>query len=296
MSSVVLDLQELAYNSDVSISTLLRKAYVIAKKLKVKDFEEWIDNELSGYKKEKDIPKYREVAGDIRGWNPFYGWVPVICDDTKWAELLTSRKIAQPVTSMESVVKNSKDSTLIIPFPKEFEAKILKYIQPKTQISLFIDKSRAEGIIESVRNIVLKWALKLEEDGILGEGISFSDEEKETASQVTYKINNYFDSVSNTQIQQGTVGSTQISTQYNINELKELVNLISNEVKKVDLGGKKSEFDSEITTIKTQADSPNPKPGIIRESLISIRNILEGTTGSVIAYGLIYKIGEFLGM
>ncbi len=34
MGSLVLDLQQEAYNSDKSISSLLRKAYVVARKLK----------------------------------------------------------------------------------------------------------------------------------------------------------------------------------------------------------------------------------------------------------------------
>jgi hypothetical protein len=42
-----------------------------------------------------------------------------------------------------------------------------------------------------VRNAVLGWSLKLEKTGILGEGVTFSNEETEKAHQgsVVYRIN-----------------------------------------------------------------------------------------------------------
>lgn len=51
--------------------------------------------------------------------------------------------------------------------------------------------SEIAGIIDSVRNILLEWSLKLEKDGILGDGITFSKEEKEKASTVNYHIQNF---------------------------------------------------------------------------------------------------------
>jgi len=42
MSSLVIELQADAINSSVSILNLLRKALVVAKKLGIKDFEDWI--------------------------------------------------------------------------------------------------------------------------------------------------------------------------------------------------------------------------------------------------------------
>jgi hypothetical protein len=47
------------------------------------------------------------------------------------------------------------------------------------------------------------------------------------------------------------------------------------------------ELGAEIETVKAQAGSPQPKMGIIRESLSSIRKILEGAGGGVAAQLLI---------
>lgn len=51
MSSVILELQNEMVSSKGSICDLLRKAYIIARKLRVTDFEKWLNNELNGYKR-----------------------------------------------------------------------------------------------------------------------------------------------------------------------------------------------------------------------------------------------------
>lgn len=61
-------------------------------------------------------------------------------------------------------------------------------------------------ILSTVRNKILDWALLLEESGIIGEGMTFSDEEKKKA-QDTKVINNYtnnfYSKVSDVEMKQG---------------------------------------------------------------------------------------------
>lgn len=60
--------------------------------------------------------------------------------------------------------------------------------------------------MSTVRNKILDWALLLDENGIVGEGMTFTDGEKKTA-QNTQVINNYtnnfFAEVSDIDVQQG---------------------------------------------------------------------------------------------
>ena len=46
MSGIVIELQRDALSSDSDIISLLRKAYLIARKLDLKDFESWTSYEL----------------------------------------------------------------------------------------------------------------------------------------------------------------------------------------------------------------------------------------------------------
>ena len=87
-------------------------------------------------------------------------------------------------------------------FPSEVESMLAKMFQFETKYQLFIDKSQFNRILESVRTIILNWALELECDGILGEEMIFNSEEKEIANEKNYTINNFFGDVSNSNIQQ----------------------------------------------------------------------------------------------
>jgi AbiTii-like protein len=57
---------------------------------------------------------------------------------------------------------------------------------PPAEIVSIAPPTALVGILETVRMVILNWTLKLEEDGILGEGLSFSSSEKQTASEHTY--------------------------------------------------------------------------------------------------------------
>lgn len=47
--AIVIELQQEALSKDTDLLSLLRKAYLVARKLKLKEFEEWINHELNGY-------------------------------------------------------------------------------------------------------------------------------------------------------------------------------------------------------------------------------------------------------
>jgi hypothetical protein len=56
MTSLVEELQKDALNSSVSVLDLLRKALVVATKLNIDEFKEWIELELKGYSDKKRFP------------------------------------------------------------------------------------------------------------------------------------------------------------------------------------------------------------------------------------------------
>ena len=66
------------------------------------------------------------------------------------------------------------------------------------------------GVLDAVRNAILDWTLKLEQDGILGEGMTFSTEEKQTAMNngPTYNIaGNFHGVIGNVSSQHAQIGS-----------------------------------------------------------------------------------------
>lgn len=61
--SIILELQRETLSSNSDILVLLRKALLVARKLKLTESEEWINNELNGYKKREDVPKFGNWTG-----------------------------------------------------------------------------------------------------------------------------------------------------------------------------------------------------------------------------------------
>ena len=82
-------LQKDCLEDKLSLTMLLRKALVIASKLGISDFSEWVNNELNGYKVESKMPDYRKCKGKLYGFTPYTGWQPIIFPDAKEEDLIT---------------------------------------------------------------------------------------------------------------------------------------------------------------------------------------------------------------
>lgn len=89
---VVIDLQSEAINENTDIMSLLRKAYLVARKLKLTEFGEQVSRELNGYEEQEKVPKYRQYHGEVKAYNPCYGWVPVIFEEKNNLSLYTARE------------------------------------------------------------------------------------------------------------------------------------------------------------------------------------------------------------
>jgi hypothetical protein len=297
MSSIVLELQRDALDRNVSITELLRKALVVARKLKIIDFEQWVSQELNGYGDNSEVPKYRMITGQVKAWNPYHGWQPVVINNPDMESTLSQRACGQTIAEIESLIKNKAESD---PFQMPFSAEILnmlrKGIKFNTEITLITSHTSLVRILDAVRTIILNWSMKLEEDGILGEGMSFTDHEKSEVAKHSYIVTNVFGNVTGSQIQQGTkdskqeIGTVSIDTE----TVKEFLSLLKSKLAEiVFLGDDKAEIEAEVTTIESQVNSLKPKVSIIKESLGTIRRILEGASGSIVA-GLLTQLGQLL--
>jgi hypothetical protein len=297
MSSIVLELQKDALNKDILVSDLLRKGLVIARKLKLQEFESWINNELNGYDKNVNIPEYRTVQGEVKALNPYRGYIPVIFETSEQEKIYSKRKCGQSVAELGSLIKNQgKDQLLQMPFSADIQRSLTNGSGMDFPVTLVLSSSRIVGILDSVRTIILNWTLKLEEDGVLGEGFSFSAQEKEKASREPQSINNFFGPISNSQIQVGNRDSVQIaaSTSLDLKKVQDFLILLKESIDKLSVGvEEKKELDSDIKSVEAQLSSPKPKPSMIKEGLSSIRKILEGAGGKLVADLLIY-LGKIL--
>ncbi len=99
------------------------------------------------------------------------------------------------------------------------------------------------------------------------------------------------------QIQQGTNRSSQVLN-YSSNDIEAItkfINDLKGQLPELKLDAEtQTEVEADVETIEAQIKSPRPKHIIIREALLSLRRILEGAAGSVIATLLVQQIVALL--
>ena len=102
--SIILELQQAATSSDVDILNLLRKAYLVARKLKLRDFTKLIDHEMNGYGEDDDTPQYRYHQGPLVISNPYNGEILALNSRLLKPISVPSR---DSIASLQSLIENS---------------------------------------------------------------------------------------------------------------------------------------------------------------------------------------------
>lgn len=181
--SIVLQLQELASDGKHEISDLLRKALLVSTKLQLPEYREWILSELNGYKDKSMIPEYRIIHGDLRAENPHHGLVPFMIQDAGLRDTVTKIYIYESIASIQQLVISEKKGNICFYFGSEQEAALMRMQKGMVQLRpvRVVGANNLLSVIQSVRTRILEWALSLESAGILGYGLTFSDQEKNVA-------------------------------------------------------------------------------------------------------------------
>ena len=289
MSSLVLELQRNLIEKNINIVELLHKALLLSGKLNLDDIKKWIGYELDGYNNSKFIPEYRTIDGTFKRNDPIHGWQTVVSTNQKFNKIVTKSTINQKISEIVSLIGRD-DGQLAIP-----KTHLVGEYFPSSEVSFFVDKSRLIGIIDSIRKIILEWTIELEKKGILGEGLSFTKDEIAEAKDSSIIIN-LTGNDNNLQIQQNTSNSHQSVTQYSVDlaKVSEMIQLIEKHLNDVEMDSENKEIVvSEISTVKEELKSTEPKSSIIKSSFSHIRNLLEGVAGGIVTSGLIHHLDLF---
>ena len=269
----------------------------MSKKLGINEIEEWINRELAGYPDdESEIPLYREITGRVMAYNPYHGWQPLHFENHKLGDKLSKQKISQAVGQIDAIANNDKSGELHVPFSNYIKNRLMNSMNIPLEVTLLVGDSELHKILEGVRNEILNWTLDLETRGIVGDGMRFSREEKQAASQINYQIVNNIGSIQNSQLQQDSSNATQsLNVVQTSVDLADFIENLKKSIPDLNLESEDlAELEAEVSTIENQLSSPKPKNVIISESLKSARNILEGAAGSIIATKLLEQLANII--
>ena len=280
MSKLVIELQRDIIENRLDTISILRKAKLIAAKLSLNDFNQWIDYELNGYDNHADIPEYRNIVGEVKARNPYYGLIPVIMSSSI-SKQLNARKLLNPISELVSLSKSKQPITITL--PSEISEILCANEGVHFPCYFIISNSAIMSIIENVKNYLLEWCLKLEKDGILGEEFEFNDSEKEKAKLIPQQINYYGTVVT------GNVNNSQlVSKDNNMNSFIDFdIAQLLDEIKK--------SINKEIKSNKDKADAldiledidmsvkSNKKSSVIKSALSGLKDFLINVGANVTA-------------
>ncbi len=270
----------MASDPNVSTADLLRRALVVARRLAVPELVDWLSQEMNGYDDRESIPEYRTMWGQLEVLQPVTGeHIPFLIQNAEKDELVRCHSEGQPISVLESIA--ASEGEIVKYFPTTIEQKLMDSMRVRMRPRLVFSSAQVRGIVDGARNKILEWALDLEGRGIVGEGMSFTAQEKQAVQEQHY----HFGNVSGSQIQISSNGSTQTqanTTGTDIEALKGLVQALGAMLADAK-GDTADELRAELATLKAQADSPKPKWEIIKATARSIKAVAEGAAGGLIA-------------
>lgn len=286
MNSIILDLQQEISNSNCDVLSVLRKAHLIASKLKLTEFDNWIQNELNGYTgSQDDIPDYRKVKGNLKALNPNGSIRPVIIPDNSFEELLTKIELRHPISQLLELLNGDGDDIEIVYFSEISQLiRSMTNVPIGTEFAIEMPKDYVKLIIDKVINSLLDWTIKLENEGILGENMQFSEEETKSAQIVTQQVNNYYGNVI-----VGNISDSQIVSgdnnhvNFNYEKVAKQLDFIKSEFNNQDLDSETKEEANELIDDISDKIKKNKKPVIIKSALRVLKDFLISTGSSVLA-------------
>lgn len=181
MPALIPELIALANDPAVKTADLLRRALVAAHRLQLPEWVTWLGHELNGYGPDDAIPVYRHVQGEVL-IDGHHGLKGVVFPSAEAAFRWQLCHFDTPVDEIEGWCAESDDIHMQFS-PREADALRAACDTNCTPLRRFTLASM-NRILGAVRNQVLNWALQLEKEGILGEGMSFTSQERQQAQQV----------------------------------------------------------------------------------------------------------------
>lgn len=191
--SLVNELQEIAETDDILI--VLRKAKRLSGKLGRTDILDWINKEINGYGPNDLVPEYRKLESALvyntNGYIPAgLGCVKSGVERVRNFPSLPM-SVRMDVGTLASVPDDKIMCEMLSPeLELEWKSKLVANSwdgdSVMHQISLMIELPNIgiKKIVQTVRDRVLDWAIKLEQEGITGSKHTFTQKEKEVAQNM----------------------------------------------------------------------------------------------------------------
>ena len=175
MPSLLKDIRDAAIDAKESMASVLRKCAVLGSQLNNHELRDWAMKELNGYGAEDALPDYRIVGAPLQGHlaGPFQSgfknvMLPAVCLPEELQEKAQRAEFREGIASLESMISSSTDGVTYnwpgnliawIQSDNKFDGDLVPYAAWQT-----VSTSTVAGMVDTVRNKVLEFCLRLQEE------------------------------------------------------------------------------------------------------------------------------------
>jgi hypothetical protein len=164
-----------AVGNDADLAVILRKCRVLAQRLKNEEFKQWVDSELDGYPNINALPKYRIIDclcfGKFRylsqGGESKSIQIPVLQVPQQYRKILFTMPFFDGVAVLRDLVNRMTDKHVTTGWEADYYALVGRGIFRDCELVeawRIYPTSRVVGVLDSVRNRILKFVLEIERE------------------------------------------------------------------------------------------------------------------------------------
>lgn len=292
MDSLIIGLQkDILENKDIEL--ILNKALMISNELELKEFNEWINLELNGYKDNLDkLPSYRILECEVRydsigqaGFNilkasniPFQS----ISEDIDYK--LREVQVYQSILELIHICDVNQGN---VHFKLDFKIEnLLKgYINNAIDIYRICPIFQLEAIIGHVKKEIMNWCSELKKNKIMGESYRFTDEELEVAK--TINIISPIVHIRNTNVQINNISYKKDIFTY----LSDIKNILDENDVDEELH---STIVNNVVIIEEELSKEESDINVMKKSAQFMKDFLNQVTINVIVNLLLQNVNEIL--
>jgi hypothetical protein len=169
--SLLLEIQDAAVGTDVSLPVILRKCQVLAARLGHDPLRDWARSEVEGYAAVADLPDYRKVGpleavGSFIGGGQFWPRIPIprgaVPEERR--DRLFAHQFLQGVAELEPLATAAPDTVYSIAWPSDDIARYGgRIVQDAMCLAAHVEITphMIAGVLDTIRNRVLSFSLEI---------------------------------------------------------------------------------------------------------------------------------------
>lgn len=255
---------DLLMHPDVPLSTILRKAKVLASQLRSEELRNWVSQELDGFKSANELPDYRVLEVGCVGTWMNSGWkvtnqtVPIHkIENEQLRKLLTTYRVFDGIRTVEKHASGQEQHFFI---HQELTEMVNHYIRDYgggfVGLELAVGPHTFEQILDTVKNRLLDFVLNLDENWHMDERPPSKDELSNLVSVAIY--NHQGGAMGDKYEISGQAGAVGPNAHAHDNTFNQLVNHVEQNIDLAELIKQLGELRHAIM----QKQDPSPEAGL----------------------------------